>query len=173
MFWLVVCLAISSGIKVMAQPPQLVILKGERVLIRLNPGDDFVYQLKGSKKRFHSYVNNLNDTSILAHRTVVPLSKIRRVYFKRSTLGNRIGGVMVTGAVGYFLIDQFNVSIVQGREPSIDAGVARTSVGLLTVGLPLMLIKPNSVKLKGRYRALVVRKGSGFYRPEPKLEGVW
>lgn len=145
---------------------QMVLLKREKVLLRLYYGDDFNYRLKGSKTLRYSYVNNLYDTAVVAHKDVVPLSKIDRIYFTHSSFGNRLGTFLVIGGVGYFLIDQFNTVIVQGEEASIDENVATTSAVLVGVGLPLMLIKKKSQKIGGKYRLLVVEKGSVFYLPE-------
>ena len=106
---------------------QLVLLKNEKVLLRLNYGDDFNYRLKGSKVVMPSYVNNLYDTAVMAHETLVPFHKIDRVYFEHSSFSNRLGTFLVIGGVAYFLIDQFNEVIVHGEEPSIDESVATTS----------------------------------------------
>lgn len=145
---------------------QLVLLKREKVLLRLNYGDDFNYRLKGSKTVMPSYVNNLYDTAVLAHKDVIPFHKIDRVYFEHSTFGNRFGTFLVIGGVGYFLIDQFNQVIVHGEEPTIDENVATTSAILVGAGLPLMLIKKKSQRLGGKYRLLTVEEGSPFYVPE-------
>lgn len=144
---------------------QLVLLKREKVLLRLNYGDDFNYTLKGSKELRYSYINNLYDTAVLAHNDVVPFHKIDKVYFTHSSFGNRFGTFLVIGGVGYFLIDQFNVIVVQGEEASIDEGVAITSAIMVGAGLPLMLIKKKSQRLGGKYRLLVVDQGSPFYLP--------
>ena len=145
---------------------QLVLLKREKVLLRLNYGDDFNYRLKGSKIVMPSYVNNLYDTAVLAHKTVIPFHKIDRIYFTHSSFGNRLGTFLVIGGVGYFLIDQFNEVIVHGEEPSIDENVATTSAILVGTGLPLMLIKKKSQRLGGKYRLLTVDEDSPFYVPE-------
>jgi len=145
---------------------QLVLLKREKVLLRLNYGDDFNYRLKGSKTVIPSYVNNLYDTAVLAHKDVIPFHKIDKVYFEHSSFGNRFGTFLVIGGVGYFLIDQFNEVIVHGEEPSIDENVATTSAILVGAGLPLMLIKKKSQRLGGKYRLLTVDEGSPFYLPE-------
>ena len=145
---------------------QLVLLKREKVLLRLNYGDDFNYRLKGSKIVMPSYINNLYDTAVLAHENVIPFHKIDRIYFEHSSFGNRLGTFLVIGGVGYFLIDQFNEVIVHGEEPSIDENVATTSAILVGAGLPLMLIKKKSQRLGGKYRLLTVDEGSPFYVPE-------
>ncbi|HMG89191.1 MAG TPA: hypothetical protein VK589_04000 [Chryseolinea sp.] len=145
---------------------QLVLLKREKVLLRLFYGDEFIYRLKGSKTVKTSYVNNLYDTAVLAHKEIVPFHKIDRVYFKHSSFGNRVGTMLVIGGVGYFLIDQFNTVVVHGENATIHEGVATTSAVLAGVGLPLMLIKKKSQRIGGKYRLLTAEKGSAFYMPE-------
>lgn len=112
-----------------------------------------------------SYVNNLYDTAVLAHKEVIPFHKIDRIYFEHSSFGNRFGTFLVIGGVAYFLIDQFNEVIVHGEDPNIDEDVAATSAILVGAGLPLMLIKKKSQKIGGKYRLLTVEEGSPFYAP--------
>ena len=158
---------IASG--VFAQK-QLVVLKDEKVLLRLYPGDEIVFSLKGSRKVRKSYINNLYDTAVVAHRDVVPYHKISRIYFKRKNLLNVVGGLLVIGGAGYFVIDQVNVVLVHGEEANVDKDVAISSAVMLGVGLPLMLSKKNHVRLGRRYRILTIEKGSGFYMPDLRRE---
>lgn len=145
---------------------QIVLLKGQKVKLRLYPGDDFVYKLKGSKTVRHSYINNLSDTAVLAHRDIVPFHKVERLYFKQSSFANVVGSLLVVGGAGYFLIDQFNVVVVNGDKANLDDHVTITSAAMVGVGLPMMLIRKNSCKIGGKFRLLMVTKGSPFYRPD-------
>ncbi len=147
---------------------QLVLLKRQKVILRLNPGDDFVYSLKGVKGIHKSYINNLFDTAILVHQTIVPFHKIDRIYFKRHSYANMIGGLLVIGGAGIFVIDQFNSVIVNGEKPSIDDRVATITITGLAVGLPMMLIHKKSQKMKPSYHLLTVKKGSVFYTEPPQ-----
>ncbi|HEY3405561.1 MAG TPA: hypothetical protein VGK59_19395 [Ohtaekwangia sp.] len=147
---------------------QLVLLKGEKVLLRLYPGDEFVYRLKGSKEVHTSYVNNLYDTAVMVHNEIIGYHKIDRVYFRQSSFANVVGGLLVVGGVGYFLIDFINVALVQGDSYSADDSVVKASVAMVAVGLPLLLIHKKSQKLGGRYRLIEVDKGSPFFMPDPR-----
>jgi hypothetical protein len=149
---------------------QLIVLKKQEALLRLYPGDEIIFRLKGSRTIRKSYVNNLYDTALVAHNDVVPLHRIERIYFVRRNFLSVVGGVLVTGGVGYFLIDQFNVVIVNGDPADIDEGVARASLVMLGAGLPLMLMKKKYVRVGGKYKLLVVDKGSVFYRPDLRRE---
>lgn len=149
---------------------QLVLLKREKVILRLNPGDEFVISLKGEKRKMESYINNLFDTAVLVHRTLVPIHKIDKVYFKRTGLVNLIGKFLVVAGVGYFLIDQFNVIVVNGDEASLNDDVTNTSVALVGVGLPMALIKKKSQKLGGKYRLMTVTERSPFYQTPIRID---
>jgi hypothetical protein len=146
---------------------QLVVLKNEHVLLRLYPGNEFIYRLKNSKTVHTTYVNNLSDTSVVTHRDTIPFYKIDRVYFRQTKLYNLIGGAMVIGGAAFFLIDQLNYTVIQGHDPSLDGGVSTVSISAVAVGLPLMLIKKKSQKISYRCKLMMVKEGSIFYLPDP------
>ena len=143
---------------------QLVLLKHERVLLRLSPGDDFVYRLKNSKTIKSSYVNNLSDTAVVTHSDVVPFHTIDRIYFRRLTFYNKAGAYMVAGGLLLFLADQINVSLVQGNKPNLDGGISTVTLTMIGAGLPMAIIKKKSQRLKYKYRLMMVKEGSPFYR---------
>lgn len=145
---------------------QLLLLKNEDVLLRLYPGDDFIYRLKGSKRIYTTYVNNLSDTSVVTAHDTIPFHVIDRIYFRQRKLYNLVGSALVTFGAGLFLIDQLNTVVVQGNSPSLDTWVSTVSLSSLAVGIPLLLLKKRSQKLKPRYRLMTVDGGSVFYRPD-------
>lgn len=145
---------------------QLVLLKKEKVLLRLYPGDEIIFKTKGSDTRIKSYVNNLFDTAVMAHQLIVPFHKIERVYFKHKSFANRVGGLLVVGGVGYFLIDQFNTVVVQGEKATWNENVGTVSIIMTGVGLPMMLIRKKSQRIKPPYTLMTVEEGSPFYLPE-------
>ena len=143
---------------------QLVLLKGQKVILRLYPGDDLELKLKGSEDKIYSYVNNLFDTAVMAHQTIIPFSKIDRFYFVRPNFMNKVGKALIIGGVGYFLIDQLNTVIVQGNDVNFDENVTKTSIAMVAVGIPMMLIKKKSQRMKPGYHILTVEPGSPFYK---------
>jgi hypothetical protein len=142
---------------------QLILLNRETVILRLNPGDEFIISLKGDKRKLNSYINNLFDTAVMLHKTLIPFHKIDKIYFKHSSFANRFGRWLVFGGVAYFLIDQFNTVVVQGDKASLDEDVTTVSAGMVAVGLPLMLIKKRYQRVGRKYRLMVVEEGSPFY----------
>jgi hypothetical protein len=145
---------------------QLVLLKGQKVLLRLTFGDEIILKTKGSDTKMVTYVNNLYDTAVMAHKTIIPFHKIDRVYFKRSSFANVVGTLLVVGGVGYFVIDQFNVIVIDGEKPTLNDNVTTASLAMVGVGLPMMLIKKKSQRIGGKYRLMTVDEGSPFYQRE-------
>lgn len=168
MKFFVICLFVLSlaALREAYAQKQLVLLKGQKVLLRWYPGDEIELKMRGNEDRIYSYVNNLYDTAVLAHETLIPFSKIERIYFvhPEPKLLNKIGTALVIAGVGYFLIDQFNTVIVQGEDLAIDENVATTSAIMVAAGLPMMLIKKKSQRMKAGFRLLSVEPGSPFYK---------
>lgn len=156
---------LTSGIISFAQK-QLVLLKGQKVLLRLYPGDEITFKVRGSKSKRVSYINNLFDTALVAHRDVISLHKIERLYFDQGNLLNVVGGLFVVAGVGYLVIDQVNLVLVNKQSFQIDESVGIPAAVLVGVGLPMMLVRKKSQRIGGRYRLFVADKGSPFYRPQ-------
>jgi hypothetical protein len=165
---IMVFLLLSAWVLPAAAQKQLILLKGEQVILRLKPGDEFIYKLKNNKRVYIEYVNNLFDAAVLVHRDTIPFHKIERIYFRQTKFYNTIGGALVVGGSALFLIDQFNVVVVQGESPSLDAWVSTVSLSAVALGLPMMLIKKKSQKLTYKYRLMTVKKGSIFYEHDPR-----
>ena len=161
-----ILLSALTGSYVVYGQKQLVLLKKEKVLLRLYPGDEIIFKTKGSDTKVTSYVNNLFDTAVMAHQMIVPFYKIDRIYFRHASFANRFGTLLVVGGVGLFLIDQFNTVVVQGEDATWNENVGAISIGMTGVGLPMMLIKKKSQRMKHGYRLITVEEGSPFYLPD-------
>ena len=147
---------------------QLVLLKRERVILRLYPGDDIVFKEKGGKSIRHSYVNNLADTAVVTHNDTIAYHNIDRLYFRQSRFYNVLGNALVIGGVAYFVIDQINEVAVHGNKASFDQRVNLISLPAVVIGLPLMLIRKKSQRMTPKYHLLMVKPGSIFYKANPK-----
>jgi hypothetical protein len=146
---------------------QLVLTKGEKVMLRLYPGDEITISLKDSRKRrMKSYINALSDSGVMLHTTHIPFQNIERIWFKRSSFQHVVGGLLVTGGVAYFLIDQINVVLVNGEKASLDEKVTIPSVVMIGTGLPLLLLRKKYQTIGRRYRLRMVDKGSAFWKPD-------
>jgi hypothetical protein len=158
-----------SPIKLTAQK-QLVILKKEKVVHRFYGGDEIVFSLKENKKDvIKSYVNNVLDTAFEAHDVIIPYHKIARIYINKKTFWRDTGPKLIVAGVGYFLIDQLNTAVIQDEEASLNKNVTITSSVLVGAGAAMMLIQKKYQKIGGRYRLMMIEKGSVFYRPDLRV----
>jgi hypothetical protein len=161
------CFFIALSYQSIAQK-QLLLMKGEKVLLRLYPGDEIIFKLKGSDRKWTTYVNNLSDTSVVVHQDTIPFRKIERLYFDQTAFHNRLGMNLMVAGVTLFLIDQLNYSVIQGNDPSLDGWVSRVSLGAIGIGLPLWLSRKKSQKVNHKYRLFMARESSVFYRPDTR-----
>jgi len=147
---------------------QLVLLKRQRVILRLYPGDDIDYREKGDKQVHHAYVNNLSDTAVVTFNDTIAYHNIDRLYFRQAKFYNVLGTALVIGGVGYFLVDQVNEVAVHGNKASLDQGVNRVSIPAVVIGLPLMLMRKKYQRLTPKYHLMMVKPGSYFYKANPQ-----
>lgn len=147
---------------------QLVLLRKQDVILRLYPSDEIVLKLKNSRKKRTTYINNLLENAVVAHRDTIPFNQIDRIYFKHPTRLNVIGGLLVVGGAAFLVIDQVNHSLIQGNAFSIDEDFTKATLGGMAVGLPLVLFRKKSEKINYRHRLLIVSTGSAFYKHRNK-----
>jgi hypothetical protein len=84
-------------------------------------------------------------------------------------LVNLSGKFLVVAGVGYFVLDQFNVIVVDGNKASLNDNVTNASLAMVGVGLPMMLIRKKYQRIGGKFRLMTVEEGSPFYL-EPVTE---
>ena len=63
---------------------------------------------------------------------------------------------LLLGGAGYFLLDQFNNSVINGNKLSINDNVLRTSSVLVGLGALPLILKKRKVKLKKNWRLRLV-----------------
>ena len=121
--------------QVAAGQKQLVILKRGEVVVRYNPGDDFVFTRKGSSEVIDTYVNNLSDTAVVTHRDTIPFHQIDRIYFRQHNLLQTIGTAFVIAGAPHRAVDGGDClatgPVVNG---SVDRGQPVVVVGRLRRG---------------------------------------
>ncbi len=168
--FLLIILILASVVAGFSQK-QLILMKRERVLLRLYPGDEITFKLKGEDRVRKTYINNIFETAVVTHRDTVAFDRIERLYFTQEKFHNRLGAYLIAGGVVLFLIDQVNYSLIQGNDFTIDNGVSKASLAGIVIGVPLVLSKKKSQKLTPAYRLFMAKKGSPFYLP-PKTVGA-
>lgn len=144
---------------------QLVVLRGERVLFRYKEGDMLSVKTR-SGITLKGYVADVNDSLVITLRDTIRLHDIDRVYATRITFSNKLGIFLMMGGTGYFLVDEFNTIVVQGKRPDVDAGVARASAGLVAGGAVLFWVRKHTHPIRRRVILRSVDRTSVFYEPE-------
>jgi hypothetical protein len=163
-FWFYIGLIFLISGPVCYGQVQLLLMKRGEVVLRLNPGEEIVYSLKGSKDIYRTYVNNLSDTSVTTGNVEVPFRKIGKLYFSEKRFYNDLGEKMTAAGVLLFAADQINNSVVQGNDFSLNRGVTVSSLVLVGTGLPMALIRKKSQVINYKYQLMTVRKESALYK---------
>lgn len=144
---------------------QLVLVSGDEVVYRFVKGDTFRSKWKTGKTEHWGFLVEIDEFSVITSQDTIPLRRINKVLLSGRPLAYRIGKKLVTIGIGLFVIDQFNQTIIQDRDLSIDSGIAKTSIVLTAAGLPLMFFRKNWKKLHGTMRLMSVGRDSRFYLP--------
>lgn len=145
---------------------QLILLKGDELVFRFRAGDSFEIKRKDSKTVERSFIVSINDSTVITGLDTIPVHMIDKVYKTRMMFYNVVGATLLIGGIGYFVIDQFNIVVVNGDDPNIDRGVAVSSASLLVGGALLYYVRKKSQRVHGRWRLLSVDRDSHFYVPD-------
>jgi hypothetical protein len=149
---------------------QLLVIKNDRVIVRYQPGDEFMYKRKSKKEKTRSFIVSINDSTIVTNVDTIATHQVERVYFKQGNFLNVVGGFLVTGGVLIFLVDQVNVLFVQGDKASINENVATISLVSIGIGLPMMLAKKNTHRVGFKKRLRIIDRNSPFYYTESRFQ---
>jgi len=133
--------------------------------------DFLVLEKMGTKKRYTYYVDDpmtfklretgfstdvivaLTDNTIIFAGGVVPIEEIVRVSLKgKNELLAGSGITLMVAGVGYFIIDQFNNSVIQGYGISTDDGVIKTSAILVGTGFLMYTLARKNVNTAKNWR---------------------
>jgi hypothetical protein len=145
---------------------QVILLAGDEVVHRFKKGDTFRSILKGNKTEHWGFLVEINEFSVITSRDTIDLREIKKILLPGKPLAHRIGSTLVKVGVGLFVIDQLNYTLIQGNDPGIDSGIAKTSIALVASGLPLLLFKKNWAKPKGGLKLISLGRDSRFYEPD-------
>lgn len=119
--------------------------------------------MKGDDNITRSYVNNILEYAVVLHQDTIPFIKIERLYISEPSVINKIGGMLTVGGGGLFAIDQVN-QLIQGNGLNLDQDISTVSLISVGVGLPMMLIRKKSQRLRYPYKLLMVKLGDPLYQ---------
>ena len=145
---------------------QIVLVSGNEVVHRFKVGDKFHTKLEGDKPEHWGFLVQIDEFSVITSQDTIDLRDIKKCLLPGRPIINRLGKKLVTAGIGLFVIDQFNQTVIQNNDMSIDSGVAKASIGLTAVGLPMLFIKKQWAKPGRGMKLISVGRDSRFYLPD-------
>ncbi len=142
---------------------QLLVLKRGHVIHVYRPGETIRLKRKDDENVTRSYVNNIFDYAVVLHQDTIPFQQIERLYINEPSVMNKVGGMLVVGGGGLLAIDQVN-QLIQGNGLNLDQDISAVSLACVGVGLPMMLIRKKSQRLRYPYRLMMVKLGDPLYQ---------
>lgn len=120
------------------------------------PGDPITFRIKGKSFR-RDKIKALTDSSLIFNGGNVAFKLIESISLKEHKQWMAgIGSALITAGAGYFLIDQFNNSIIQGNRLSTNDQVVKISLILVASGTTLMLLSKKHVNTTKNWRLRLV-----------------
>jgi hypothetical protein len=142
---------------------QLVLMRQEHVLLRFNPGDEFVYKDFHSDQIQRPRILQVSDSVIVTERGFVSLDSVERVFYPETKFYNKVGMKIIAAGILVFFFDCIKISQKSGYTESIEKGMPNGSLKLISVGLPIMFVKNKSKRVNYKHKLLPIRKESSFY----------
>ncbi len=121
------------------------------------PGDPMTFRIKGEIFRTDEILT-FTDSSLVFNGGAVAFKNITRVSLKEHKqwmVG--VGSKLIVAGAGYFLIDQFNNSVIQGNKASINDQVVKASLVIVGSGATLLLLSKKRVNTTKNWRLRRVR----------------
>jgi hypothetical protein len=142
---------------------QLVLLKGERVVVRFTQGEYFYCKLKNKQVREGKLIN-LTDTQIITSTDTLNLLSIESIKVKGRHVSRvgKLGRLFMIAGIGYFSIDQLNNLILRG-ETELEKDVIVPSLILTGVGAGMVYIRSPYKKVYG-HTLKTIDYTSRFYK---------
>jgi hypothetical protein len=145
---------------------QLVVLSGENVVARFRVGDNFRSQWVGEKTEHWGYLVEINKFSMITSQDTIALNKIGKVLLPGERRTHQLGKKLVQAGVGLFIIDQFNITVIQQGSPDLNGAVWKASAAITAAGVTMLFFKKNWKKISGRVRLVSVGRDSRYFQAE-------
>jgi hypothetical protein len=160
---------ILAGILLLACLPglgqrQLTLIRGDVLIHRFQVGDNFHCILNDNKGEHWGFLVEVNEFSIITSQDTINLKDIRRVLEPdKKPVINIVGQWLVKVGLFYFLIDQFNNTVVHQNSPRLEPYVWKPAAVLVATGLPMLLFRKKWKKISGRVKLISIDKDSRYY----------
>ncbi|OEJ99653.1 hypothetical protein BFP71_08765 [Roseivirga misakiensis] len=145
-----------------AQSYMVVRKKGGSRRYEYRPGNYLVYLQKGNTQFFRDRITEFADSTIVLENNILRLNQIETIdvsnaFSNRSRLLRGVEEVLPVAGVGYFALDIFNDSVIDGNRLSLDEGVTVTSGALVLSGFMLKWMRRKKVDLTNpKFEAYIV-----------------
>ena len=119
-------------------------------------GDEFRFQLHGQGYFSNGQIVKLRNDSIFFSNTAIKLNDIRKVdirdYNYHRMDPDFLAKASVFAGIGYFVVDQFNHTVVNQNGWDVDKDVVRTSAILIATGILVHKTKRRYFRVNKRNR---------------------
>ena len=159
------CILFFITLQVHQTPAQghkyLLLEKGaSRKKIRIYPGSDIRLRFHGDDRFYLQQIKDLSEKFIFFENAVVKVTEVAEIDITNHKQGSNLfvdlGKKLPIAGTGYFLIDNFNRTVVMNQPFNIDEKVVRTSSIMVAAGLIFIFTDKKTFKVRGRNRLRVV-----------------
>lgn len=142
---------------------QLVLLSGGMPVHHFKVGDTFQSLWLGGKSKHWGFIVEVHEDYIITSQDTIPLKKVRKVLLPGKPKIHRAGQLLVLIGTAYFVIDQFNYTLVQHNDPTLDPDVWKPAAAITLAGLPMLFFNKKWRKISRGVKLMSVDNSSRFY----------
>jgi hypothetical protein len=137
----------------------LILKRGKKAYSpEFNVGEEIRIKLVNERKHRKMKITGFYSDAIDFYGTKIKLTDIEsvQVEFTHGFFSPSNGKKLVIAGLAYFMVDQFNNSIVQGNEARISEQVVITSTALVAFGSLWMMLRNKTIKLGRKNRLMII-----------------
>lgn len=142
---------------------QLVLLSGGVPVHHFKEGDAFRSLWFGANVEHWGFVVEIHENYLITSQDTIQFKKIKKVLLPGKPKIQRAGQLLVLIGTAFFVIDQFNYSIVQGNDPTLDSDVWKPAAAITLTGIPMLFFNKKWRKISKGVKLMSVDNTSRFY----------
>jgi len=123
-------------------------------------GDEIRYKLENEDHFRRDYIVSLKDSSIVFHYNKIDIDEIEVVDISKKDFIKvnlkKIGTLLQVSGGFYILLDQFNKTVVQGKEWEFEEDVWITGAVLVVAGTAIKFLHPRKFKVGRKYKLRII-----------------
>jgi len=123
-------------------------------------GDEIRYKLENEDHFRRDYIVSLKDSSIVFHYNKIDIDEIEVVDISKKDFIKvnlkKIGTLLQVSGGFYILLDQFNKTVVQGKEWEFEEDVWITGAVLVAAGTAIKFLHPRKFKVGRKYKLRII-----------------